>query len=187
MARIIDNPRALILSVSRELASNEGLSQINMRTVATKCDIALGTIYNYFPTKTDLIIAIVESFWEECFRQVHKTYDHNLDFFKQLEALYFYILDYLEHFKTNWLSDLSSLSAMNKSKGKQKEQEYMSHFIDLFRRLFKKHRHEFNQNTFATFDEEKLINFIFSNFMMMLKNGEHDYEFFNSLLQRILL
>lgn len=158
-----------------------------MRTVAKECDIALGTIYNYFPTKMDLIIAIVESFWAECFRTLRSSYDKNLDFFGQLEALYFYILEYLNQFKSNWLSDLSSLSSINKTKGKQKEEEYMSHFIGLFERLFKEHKHEFDETLFVTFDEDELIHFIFSNFISMLKKGDRNYKFFNAMLKRILL
>ena len=158
-----------------------------MRTVARECDIALGTIYNYYPTKMDLIIAIVDSFWSECFSSLHTSYDQNLDFFQQLEYLYFYILKYLEQFKTNWLNDLSSLSAINKQKGKQKESEYMSHFIGLCTKLFQAHKHEFDQELFNTFTEDELIRFIFSNFMTMLKRGDHNYQFFNALLKRILI
>lgn len=158
-----------------------------MRNVATKCDIALGTIYNYFPTKMDLVVAIIESFWAECFKHIHKIYNQDLDFFEQLEVLYFCTLDYLEQFKTNWLSDLSSLSSINKSKGKQKEEEYMSRFIRLLEEIFKAHHEEFNKEIYSTFDEQKLIKFIFSNFMTMLKNGERDYHFFNNILKRLLL
>ena len=158
-----------------------------MRTIAKECDIALGTIYNYFPTKMDLIIAIVESFWEECFKTLHSSYDQDLDFFEQLESLYFYILEYLNQFKTNWLSDLSSLSSINKSKGKQKEEEYLAHFIGLFKKLFSAHKHEFDKTLFTKFNEDELIRFIFSNFMTMLKNGDCNYQFFNAILKRILL
>ncbi len=187
MSRVIENPTELILSVAKKLASDEGLTGINMRTVAKECDIALGTIYNYYPTKMDLIIAIVESFWAECFSSLHTSYTQDLDFFQQLEYLYFYILKYLEQFKTNWLNDLSSLSTIHKQKGKQKEDEYMSHFIDLFTRLFQAHKHEFDPSLFNTFTQDELTHFIFSNFMMMLKNGDPNYEFFNSLLKRILI
>lgn len=46
-----------ILKASREIASKDGLQSINMRNVAKHCGVAVGSIYNYFPSKADLIIA----------------------------------------------------------------------------------------------------------------------------------
>lgn len=41
-----------------------------MRAVASACSVALGSLYNYFPSKDDLLIATIESVWEEIF-QLH--------------------------------------------------------------------------------------------------------------------
>ena len=38
-----------ILEVSRTIAAREGITAVNMRTVAAGCGIALGSLYNYFP------------------------------------------------------------------------------------------------------------------------------------------
>ena len=56
-----------ILDKSKEIAINEGLNAINMRLIASKCNIALGSIYNYFPSKADLLIATIESIWKDIF------------------------------------------------------------------------------------------------------------------------
>lgn len=52
ISKISENMTKHILEISKEIAYKEGLSEISMRKVASKCDIALGTIYNYYPTKT---------------------------------------------------------------------------------------------------------------------------------------
>ena len=62
-----------ILKVCKEIVSEHGISKINMRTVSSKCQIALGSLYNYFPSKADLISATVESVWQECFSQYPHT------------------------------------------------------------------------------------------------------------------
>ena len=41
----------------------EGLDSLNMRSVARACQVALGSLYNYFPSKDDLLLATVESVW----------------------------------------------------------------------------------------------------------------------------
>lgn len=45
----------------------KGLSAINMRTVASACGVAVGSIYKYFPSKTDLIYATVADVWKDIF------------------------------------------------------------------------------------------------------------------------
>lgn len=59
--------RDAILTKSREIVMEKGISSINMRTVANTCGVAVGSIYNYFPSKADLISATVEDIWKDIF------------------------------------------------------------------------------------------------------------------------
>ncbi|MEG0272186.1 MAG: TetR/AcrR family transcriptional regulator [Hydrogenoanaerobacterium sp.] len=59
--------KAEILQVCKELISENGLPALNMRTIAQKCNIALGSLYNYFPSKNELTIAAIESVWQDIF------------------------------------------------------------------------------------------------------------------------
>lgn len=56
-----------IMQVCRRMAAEKGLSALNMRAVAKECYIALGTLYNYYPDKGELLIATVESIWKDIF------------------------------------------------------------------------------------------------------------------------
>lgn len=59
--------REEILSVSRELVKKEGSQAISIRSVAGACGVSVGSIYNYFGSKTKLLAATVESIWTEIF------------------------------------------------------------------------------------------------------------------------
>ena len=54
-----------IMQVCRGIAAEKGLSALNMRAVARECHIALGTLYNYYSDKDELLIATVESVWKD--------------------------------------------------------------------------------------------------------------------------
>ena len=56
-----------IMQACRKIAAQKGLSALNMRTVAKECNIALGTLYNYYADKDELLIAAVESVWKDIF------------------------------------------------------------------------------------------------------------------------
>ena len=52
-----------ILSISRQLMQQKGWASVNIRSVAAACGVSIGSIYNYFDSKSALIKAIVESVW----------------------------------------------------------------------------------------------------------------------------
>lgn len=60
-----------ILEVSRKTILKKGFSSVSMRTIAAECKVAVGSIYNYFPSKLELVSATIESVWEEIFMPIN--------------------------------------------------------------------------------------------------------------------
>lgn len=58
-----------ILRASRELIQRNGWAAVNMRSVAAACGVSVGSIYNYFDSKTALVAAAVESVWNDIFHR----------------------------------------------------------------------------------------------------------------------
>ena len=58
-----------ILKTSRELIQRQGWTAVNIRSVAAACGVSVGSIYNYFDSKTALVSAVVESVWCEIFHR----------------------------------------------------------------------------------------------------------------------
>ncbi|HET9902569.1 MAG TPA: TetR/AcrR family transcriptional regulator [Xanthobacteraceae bacterium] len=53
--------KAAILAAARALAAEQGLEAVQIAPVADRAGIAAGTVYRYFPAKTVLVEALVES------------------------------------------------------------------------------------------------------------------------------
>ena len=51
--------RKRIIQAAAALASRGGVDAMQMRTVAERAGVALGTLYRYFPSKMDLVVAVV--------------------------------------------------------------------------------------------------------------------------------
>ena len=57
--------RRRILDVTLGLASKGGYDAVQMRTVAERADVALGTLYRYFPSKIHLLVSALIREFEE--------------------------------------------------------------------------------------------------------------------------
>ena len=54
-----------LLLAAKELAKTEGLSALQMRSLASAAGVAVGSVYNYFPNKNALLTAVVASIWKK--------------------------------------------------------------------------------------------------------------------------
>src|SRR4026207_775860 len=57
--------RKRILDATIELASRGGFDAVQMRAVAEKADVALGTLYRYFPSKIHLLVSALARQFED--------------------------------------------------------------------------------------------------------------------------
>ncbi|MGL5614817.1 MAG: TetR/AcrR family transcriptional regulator [Sarcina sp.] len=184
MSKQLENAESLILEVAKKIAKEEGISSISMRKIANECEIALGSIYNYYPTKMDIIFVILEEFWINCL--VNFKEEKENDFYEEIERLYFHIYNELENFKSSFLRDLSTLSGKDKSAGKKKELEFKGKLIEFFLKILNNHEKEFNERAFNKFEKRRFVEFIVEEFLMMLKKPEDDYRFFDYVIRKIL-
>ncbi len=65
--QVID--RDQLIDEAYKIASNDGISALSVRKVATACGIAVGSVYVYFPTKADLTAAVLTRFFDETFSE----------------------------------------------------------------------------------------------------------------------
>lgn len=56
-----------ILEAAYEIATTKGLGALSIRAVAAACGVAVGTVYNSYPTKSDLVNDVVGRFWQRAF------------------------------------------------------------------------------------------------------------------------
>ena len=65
--------RAAIVAAARAAASEGGLAALQIEPVAAKAGIAAGTVYRYFPGKTDLVMALLGEIAEAEIAALHRA------------------------------------------------------------------------------------------------------------------
>ena len=63
----IKTSKEIMLETSRAMAAEKGLSSVNIRALAKRCGVAVGSVYNYFPSKAALLAETVAGVWADIF------------------------------------------------------------------------------------------------------------------------
>jgi AcrR family transcriptional regulator len=175
-----------ILSEAKEIAIKQGITKVDIRSVAKNSGIAIGTVYNYFPSKGDLLVAVIEDFWEGAFADVDWRSFAYEDFYDNLEKIYNILYIYLNKFKENWLEELSFLKTQEKLLGKQKQTEYFKKICNRIKDMMEMDNNIKQYQWTDVISKEKTAEFIFENMIMMLKKGDKNMSFFIGILKKIM-
>lgn len=65
MPKIIENLRAQLLAEARRQIACQGYAGTTIRSVASACNVGVGTVYNYFPSKEMLVAAFMYEDWKQ--------------------------------------------------------------------------------------------------------------------------
>lgn len=187
MENNLSNHKEVILSQAKKIAVSDGISKINIRTVAKNSGIAIGTVYNYFPSKGNLLISVVTEFWDEAFTDLEGITSTSSNFFDNLEKIYRVLDDYLHHFKENWLNQLALLKADEKVIARKKEEEYFQKVHDKLILHIDRDPDLQDYPWSEVISKEKMAEFIFDHMLIILKKEKGDLTFFIALLKQILI
>jgi len=174
-----------ILSQCRQLVMENGIAGVDMRSVASSCGIALGSLYNYFPSKSALIAATVESVWTDIFYGSKQPgpFESFIEAVQWVyQSLHYGSLTYPGFFT------LHSLSFANQDK-QSARQLMQQHFANIKRDLLD----ALNQDTHvkadafdAHFTPQGLVNLTFYEVIAAILQEEGDISTLHGLLQRAL-
>ena len=79
MPKIIEGAKENILHCTRKHLSETGYTSLSLRLIAKECHLGVGTIYNYFPSKDDLVAQIMLEDWFKCLAEMDKHIDTAID------------------------------------------------------------------------------------------------------------
>ena len=176
--------RGELISAARKLADSKGLSHVSIRDVAALCGVAVGSIYNYFPTKSELIAAVIEGFWrdaihmERCARWEHESFP------AYVERLYGELAQSLHAFQTDWLTQIAALGDAERRKSRALEARCFAHIRDGLKTAAEQ---TLDPASLSAGRATELADFVFRYMMALLREGMPDCRFLREALEKLLL
>ena len=61
-----------LLACANRIECSEGVGAISIRRLASEANIAVGTVYNYFESKQEVLMALTETYWKEALVEMHE-------------------------------------------------------------------------------------------------------------------
>lgn len=164
-----------ILAVSKEMVIKNGIQEINMRNVAKQCGVAVGSVYNYFPSKNDLMIAVIDAIWKEIIQGISDC-TLSSGFLENIEKLFYSVKSGGEKYPFFFSIHSMSVAKSGKDKGRETMNQYFESVkCDLLHSLQKDQRikQEFFSEKCTQID---FIEFVFSNLISLLIRNQNSCD-----------
>lgn len=86
MPKLILNIEDRIFLSAKELFYEKGYEQVNMKEIAKRADMAVGTLYNYFSNKNELYFSVLEKSWNSTLEKLDALQSKHIERKERLQC-----------------------------------------------------------------------------------------------------
>ncbi|MBM6829595.1 TetR/AcrR family transcriptional regulator [Anaerotignum lactatifermentans] len=174
-----------ILAAARELAHAQGLAALQIRAVAAQAGISVGSVYQYFPHKADLLAAVVASVWQEIFHGGLQTPTER-DFCRFLEDLFRKLKEGAKQYSGFFQTHREIFSGNDKDAALQQRQQIYDHIRQSLLGMLEKDPLISSAAFSHGLTKEELAAFSFRSLLLLLSEDARDCHVLTVLLRRAL-
>ena len=177
--------REELLAASKSIAAGQGLAALNMRAVAAAANVAVGSVYNYFPSKAELVTATVQDIWRGIFHDAGSCTKSG-DFCACVEWLFASIRTGAAEYPDFLRVHMSGFAAQDRKKARQAMEEAFGHMRASLEQVLERDE-KVRPNAFgADLDRKQFVAFVFSSLMAGLAREESDCATLLAVIRRVL-
>ena len=186
MPKNIEDPKQEILKQAKIILLNEGYKGLNMRTVARECNFAVGTIYNYFPTKDDLLAILMADYWEEYYGVMEKIDLEDLDLLSKLRKIYEQLEIFVNTFLGMWLKMNRDIHYQHSEAGLKRKDDFTEKLVIKLESMIDQEYIFGNDIIRFEVTTYEISKFIILNFLMMAQMKQFEYDSFEKIIGILL-
>jgi AcrR family transcriptional regulator len=170
-----------LLEFAREIVNEQGPDALNIRALAKRTNVASGTVYNYFESKDDILLAITEEYWRKALAELRNEIQADT-FPEQLREIYAFLRNRLADSAGMLMSSLHNIESAGRDRMSSMQKVLMTAIL---------HRMRQDKNISPdiwdeTLSDERFADFIFMNMMMLLRMNAPSIDPFIEIVKRTL-
>ena len=120
MPKIIENLESKLIEEAHKQVEQLGYGGVTIRSVAKACGVGVGTVYNYFPSKDDLLATYLLGDWKNCMAAINSVSKQADSPAPVIHFMFDQLLSYAKRHQTIFCDDAAStnfVSAFNRYHG----------------------------------------------------------------------
>lgn len=178
MPKVIENIREAILKSAKNTLLADGYDGLSLRGVSKQCNIAVGTIYNYFPSKLALIAAIMLEDWTKQLEEMQRNCDNAENVEAGIKSIYSNLREFAVLYQDVWNMSMHSKEVRDEMlNGRSRHQMLIEQLVSVIYVLLD--RFKISYDSF-------LLHFIATSLIGYIMEPDFDYEQLNKVFRRIL-
>lgn len=174
-----------ILTAGKEIIMKYGYNSLNMREVAKHCGVSVGSIYNYFDSKGDLMIATVESIWIEVIDNC-MSFKTQEKFDKSVVTLFNSIKMCSDKYSSFFSMHSMGVANVDKDKGRKVMNKYFTVIKENLLDILNNDTSVRDSAFTNYFTKKEFIDFVFANIISILAKQLNDCNFLAEVIRRII-
>ena len=180
----VENAEQLILDHAREVLLAGGYRRFSMRRVARASGLALGTLYNYYPTKRALMGRLMADYWDRFFAENVALGAAGAGIHDQLRTLYVRLGEFVALFEASWL-EAEDRPAKTGWRRSPTEQAYIQRLYDTVAELLARDALRTGRRPSADL-EQVLPRFLVLSLMTAVQTGELSFDEWERVIRCLL-
>lgn len=181
MRRKDDSLRETLLDLARQVSDAEGIEAVNIRALAGKAGVAIGTVYNYFSDKGEILHAVAETYWRQALNEM-KTAITADSFCGQLQEIFTFLNDRINQSAGKFMDGIVNMGAAGQTHMTSIQSALETAIIQRLEEDVDIRKDIWNES----FTKEQFAHFIMMNMLLLLKMQVQDITFFVWMIKRAI-
>lgn len=173
-----------ILKTCRDMVAEKGLASVNMRSVAEACHVALGSLYNYFSSKEELILAAIGSVWQDIFHT--EPCWEGLSFPEYVRWIFERVQSGMRAYPNFFTAHSISFASTSKQQARSTMEQYVSHIKAELSQALRADSNVRRDAFSSDFQEPEFIEFVLTNLLTLLAQQKDTCEILLEVIRRSL-
>ncbi len=111
--KIIEGLQPALIKEARSMLLEDGGRALTIRNVAARCHVAVGTVYNYFGSKDELMAHVMLEDWRSALAAMHGATREAPDVLAGLRSAYDILCGFADMYRAAWRNYAANNDAMN--------------------------------------------------------------------------
>lgn len=173
--------RGTLLELANRIECEEGIDAINIRRLASDANIAVGTVYNYFDSKQEVLLALTEEYWKSALLEMRANITATR-FSQQVDQMIVFLRGKMNDCAEVLMRSLHDDAATGKIRMAKMQDALRNALIE-----------RLNEDAFINaqiwnppLTKEAFTGFVLSNIVLLLQQKDTDAKAFITIIDKIL-